>query len=82
MADTDQIGIWCTNSDGLGAYTGVAYETQRWECVNGTPYVPASTYKAGAQRGFMSKMLVVLMVLINTVLGQLNVKMRKLGVSF
>ncbi|KAI5968073.1 hypothetical protein CANMA_002575 [Candida margitis] len=31
--DTDQIGIWCTNSDGSAAYTGAAYETQRWACM-------------------------------------------------
>ncbi|CAD1811267.1 hypothetical protein FOB58_002305 [Candida parapsilosis] len=69
MMKSNQMGVYCTNSKGQTGYTGLAHETQHWACVNGTPYVPASTYKAGTSGGMLSRILILVMLLINTVFG-------------
>lgn len=69
MMKSDQMGVYCTNSDGWGAYTGLVQETQRWACISGTPYVPASTYKAGTGGSTVNRILVLVMLLFNAVFG-------------
>ncbi|CCG21691.1 hypothetical protein CORT_0A13080 [Candida orthopsilosis Co 90-125] len=51
MTKPNQMSIWCTSSEEQTEYTGLAYNTQMWAFIIGTPYVPASTYKASTNGG-------------------------------